>query len=462
MFEVIREFSDLEEVRFAEPSEVGFNNLLLIPDDPHFPFQWGLRNTGQPILGVTGIAGADIGVTVAWDQVRGNPQVIVAVIDTGADLDHEDLQANILPRAGEDWDFADPLDSVPEDDDEVFDGHGTHVSGIVAAVDNAVGVVGVAPGCRIMPLRIDATIGMNQNRGDAINYVAQQATVNPGRRYVINCSWGTNGDHAGVRTAIQNAVTSNIVVVFAAGNSTLDTDVVPVFPGVYPEVIAVAALDKFDRMASFTNFGSSVDVCAPGKDIWSTVRNNNYKYMSGTSMAAPHVAGLAALVWSGDLTLTNTQVRQQIENTCDSLASTHPGFIGKLGRGRINAARAVVPRRRLTFAPDRIEFGSVTIGSPEDRTLTIRNVGVDPVTVSFALSPNPATSAFSWTGTPGVIAPSGTTTVQVHCAPDDVGRVQGQLVVISNAFGSPHSVPLSATGNDPFDPRRAPWGYPNP
>jgi len=191
-----------------------------------------------------------------------------------------------------------------------------------------------------MPLRVELTAGMNQNLADAINYVGQQATANPNRRYVINCSWRLNGDHTGVRTAIQNAVNRNVVVVFAAGNDNRNTDTTPQFPGVYPEVIAIAALDQQDRKATFSNFGGNVDVSAPGVNIWSTVPVNCFGFKNGTSMASPHVAGLAALVWSRNRSLTNQQVRQVIQDTCDNIDAANPGFIGQLGRGRINAFQA--------------------------------------------------------------------------------------------------------------------------
>ncbi len=340
LFETIREFSALDEVLFAEPSEVSFNSALpYIPNDPDFTRLWGLRNTGQTVNGTVGTADADIDASEAWDVIRGDPEVIVAVIDTGADLNHPDLQANILPRGAEDWDFADAGDPSPQDD--AGNSHGTHVSGTVAAVDDNTGVIGVAPGCRVMPLRVDLTSGMNQNRADAINYASAQATANPNRRYVINCSWRMNGDHAGVRTAIQNAVNNNLVVVYAAGNDNVNTDNSPQFPGVYPEVIAVAALDQADRKATFSNFGTNVDVAAPGVNIWSTTRNNNHGFLDGTSMASPHVAGLAALVWSRNRNLTNLQVRQIIESTCDNIDTANPGFVGMLGRGRINANSAI-------------------------------------------------------------------------------------------------------------------------
>nr|WP_311132287.1 S8 family serine peptidase [Nonomuraea gerenzanensis]SBO93967.1 Rhs family protein [Nonomuraea gerenzanensis] len=338
LFEAIRDLAALDEVAFAEPSEVGFNSkLLFIPGDADFGRLWGMRNTGQPVNGTTGAAGADIHACEAWEITRGDPEVILTVIDTGTAITHPDLQANILPRGAEDWDFGDPSDPVPEDED----GHGTHVAGTCAAVNDAIGVVGVAPLCRVMPLRVDLTTGMNQNRADAINYVAAQATAHAERRYVVNCSWRMNGDHAGVRTAIQNAVAANVVVVFAAGNANTNTDVTPQFPGVYPDVIAVAALDQTGRKATFSNFGTNVDVSAPGVNIWSTFPNGGYAFLDGTSMASPHVAGVAALIWSRNRNLTNLQVRRILESTCDPVDAVNAGFAGMLGGGLVNAMSAV-------------------------------------------------------------------------------------------------------------------------
>jgi subtilisin family serine protease len=348
LFETLREFSALDEVAFAEPSEAGFNDALVyIPDDPEFGKLWGLNNTGQTVNGVTGTADADIDAAEAWDISRGDQNVIITVIDSGADLNHPDLAANFLPRGVEDWDFADVGDKIPDD----TMGHGTHVAGTAAGVDNAIGVIGVAPRCRIMPLRVDLTAGMNQNRADAINYVATQATANPSRRYVINCSWKMSGDHAGVHNAIINAVNKNVVVVYAAGNANENIDVTPQYPAVYPEVIAVAATDQSDIRASFSNYGTKVDVSAPGVNIYSTYPDDTYAYADGTSMASPHVAGLAALIWSRNPTLSNQQVRQIIESNCDNIDAKNPGFAGKLGKGRINAFRSLfnTPPRPIVF-----------------------------------------------------------------------------------------------------------------
>ncbi|WP_330358345.1 S8 family peptidase [Streptomyces chartreusis] len=363
LFGAVRDFSALPEALFAEPSEAGFDDALYLPDDPDFARLWGLRNAGQPVRGVVGTSGADIRATDAWDVTRGVPEVVITVIDTGAALSHPDLAPNLLPRGSEDWDFADP-DDIPED----AQGHGTHVAGTAAAVDNTQGVIGVAPGCRIMPLRVNLTAGVNQNRADAISYVGRQAQAHRDRRYVINCSWRTSGDHAGIRTAIRETVAANVVIVFAAGNDNADTGSSPQFPGVYPEVVAVAALDSRNRRASFSNFGPTVDVSAPGVDIWSTARGGGNVYLSGTSMAAPHVAGVAALVWSRNLQLTQEQVRAIVENTCDDVNRDNPSHSGKLGRGRVSAFRAVTSRL-IGFSPERVssEIGGFDVWDGRDQ-----------------------------------------------------------------------------------------------
>jgi len=356
LFETLQEASRVDEVVFAEPSEVGFNDALLyVPNDTDFSRLWGLQNTGQLVNGVAGTSDADVDAPEAWDIERGRPDVVVAVIDTGADLNHPDLAANLLPRGAEDWDFADVPDGSPDD----TAGHGTHVAGTAAGVDNDEGVIGLAHGCRVMPLRVDLTAGMNQNRADAIHYVAAQAAAFPGRRYVINCSWKMSGDHAGVHSAIITAVNQGVVVVFAAGNANTNIDVTPQYPAVYPEVMAVVATDQGDRRASFSNFGTKCSVSAPGVNIWSTLPDDTYGFLDGTSMASPHVAGLAALVLSRNKTLAVSQVRSIIELTSDNIDALNPGFAGRLGRGRINALNAlkatplppigVVLKRKLKF-----------------------------------------------------------------------------------------------------------------
>ncbi|WP_062055096.1 S8 family serine peptidase [Aquimarina longa] len=340
LFETMEKFNRMDEVLFSEASEVGIEDALYTPNDPDFKKLWGLKNTGQSVNGTSGINDADIDANLAWNQQRGNRKVIIAVIDTGVDYKHEDLKNNILSRGSEDWNFASALSKDPMDSGT----HGTHVAGTAAAVDNTKGIIGVAPRCKIMPLRVNLTSGKNANRADAINYVAKQAKLKKNNRYVINCSWRMSGHHTGVYNAIRKAVKNNVVVVFAAGNANRNIDIIPQYPAIYSQVIAVAATDQKDKRASFSNYGKKVDVSAPGVNIWSTVPNNNhngYSYKNGTSMASPHVAGLAGLIWSKNKDLTNAQVRKIIEQTTDNIDAKNPGFAGKLGTGRINAYKAI-------------------------------------------------------------------------------------------------------------------------
>lgn len=335
LFNAIGEFNARDEVLFAEPSNVGYNDALYMPDDTDFNKQWYLHNTGQ----TGGTPDSDVDAPAAWNIERGDPQVVIAIIDTGVELTHPDLQANIVPQPpGEDWDFADP-DLIPDPGTEWWEYHGTHCAGIAAGVDNAAGIVGMAPECSILPIRIDLHSGKYANRADAINFV--RSIANRFQHVVMSCSWKTSGNVSAIYNAIVNANNHNILVCFAAGNSDLDTGVHPEYPGVMTQVLSVAATDDRDMKASWSNYGAPVDVSAPGASIYSTMPNNSYTFKDGTSMACPLVAGLAGLIWSKKPTLTSQEVRNIIEETCDNIDSVNPGLSGKLGKGRINAYRAL-------------------------------------------------------------------------------------------------------------------------
>ena len=341
LFETIRRFAELDEVVFAGPSEVGFDDdLAHIPSSADFFKQWGLHNTGQIVQDVKGLKDADIDAVEAWDLTRGDPKVVIAIIDTGVDLDHPNLLSNLLSQGVEDWNFADPGSTSPDD----RNGHGTSVAGVAGAVESATGAVGVAPKCQIMPLRVSLDSGKYQDRADAINYVVDFADQHPDLRFVVNCSWKMSGDSQDIHNAIVRAVRSDIVVVVAAGNDNRDiADKIagPAYPAVYPEVIPVAATDQKDKKSQLSNFGSSV-VCAPGSNIYTTYPDKKHKFWSVagfTSLAAPHVAGLAALILARNSNLSSAQVRTIIEDNCDNIDPKNPGL--ELGNGRINAAQAL-------------------------------------------------------------------------------------------------------------------------
>jgi len=281
----------------------------IVPNDPYWSLQWGPQK---------------IEADWAWNTTIGDPSVLVAVIDTGIDWDHPDLAANYV-ALGYDWvnDDPDPMDD---------EGHGTHCAGIIAAViNNSIGVAGLAQ------VRIMAEKGLDQygqgyedDLANAIIHAVDQGAD------VLSNSWGGYGESALIHDAVKYAYDSGVLVIAAAGNEATSTKL---YPAAYDEVIAVSATDEYDNPAYFTNFGEWVELAAPGVDIYSTYWDNTYRSMSGTSMATPHVAGVAALVWSQFPNMTREWVRAQLRYAADDLGD--PGFDDYYGYGRINARNAV-------------------------------------------------------------------------------------------------------------------------
>ena len=306
--------------RYVEPN-MKFQTQF-VPNDPYWSYQWGPQ-----------IIDADL----AWDTTIGDPSVLVAVIDTGIDYTHPDLADNYVPL-GRDWanDDGDPLDD---------NGHGTHCAGIIAAVlDNNVGIAGLAQ------VQIMAEKGLDAYGGgwedDLANAIID--AVDRGADILSN-SWGGDFESRLIQDAVQYAFDKGVLVIAAAGNSATE---VKHYPAAYDEVVAVTATDPSDYPAWFTTFGEWVEVGAPGVDIYSTLptyhvtlndppysRSQNYDYLSGTSMACPHAAGVAALIWSQFPNATRDWVRAQLRYMADDLGD--PGFDKYYGYGRINARRAV-------------------------------------------------------------------------------------------------------------------------
>jgi len=293
------------------------------PNDPSYANLWGLKNSNN----------FDIDAPEAWDLTTGNPDTIIAVLDTGVAIDHPDLQGNLWKNAGEiagngidddqngyvddvnGWDFFDG-DNDPSD----THGHGTHVAGTIGAVgDNGIGVTGVNWSCKIMPLRFLGPDGGYTS--DAI--LALEYAVKMGAK-VSNHSYGGDGYTQAMFDAIQNAGTANHMVVAAAGNANVDTDVTPHYPSGYvlSNVLSVGALDRNGNRASFSNYGYyTVDLFAPGVGILSTVPGGGYASFNGTSMASPHVAGVVGLLYGRNPSLTIDQARHAIRASARPLAS---------------------------------------------------------------------------------------------------------------------------------------------
>ncbi|MFQ3573645.1 MAG: S8 family serine peptidase [Thermodesulfovibrionales bacterium] len=342
------------DVEYAEPNYKRYIRAT-IPNDTYFSQQWGLWNTGA-FAG--GTAGADIKAPLAWDYSKGNNSLIVAVLDTGVDYNHEDLYGKIWINTGEictdgidndgngfvddcyGWDFRNN-DNDPMDDH----GHGTHVSGIIgAATNNSNGIAGIMWNVRLMPLKF---LGKNGEGTTAAAVLALNYAVSNGAK-IINASYGSNTFSQAEYDSILNANNNGVLFIAAAGNDAANNDFTPSYPCSYglPNIISVAASDQRDNIATFSNFGpNKVDVAAPGVYILSLIPNNGYSnkdFWPGTSMATPHVVGLAGLVMTQNEYAAQGFSIYQIRAIVETYADQLPAFIGKIRTGgRINSYRSV-------------------------------------------------------------------------------------------------------------------------
>ncbi len=344
--ETMAALQSLDEVEYVEPDYWIKPDLSeFLPDDPRFNDLWGLRNLGQ----TGGTPGADISATRAWAKTLGSPEIIVGVIDTGVDYSHPDLRDNMwvntkeIPNNGFDddgngWvDDVYGIDAFANDGDPRDEGgHGTHVAGTIAAADDNVGVIGVAPNVRIMALRfLGPQGGYTSDAVKCIDYAIAHGA------HLTNNSWGGGGSSRSLQDAINRAAAANQLFVAAAGNNGRDTDSTPSYPAAYnlDNIISVGASDAKDQKASFSNFGrTTVDLFAPGVSILSSLPNNRYGRYSGTSMASPHAAGVAALVLSVNANLPFAEVKDALLSQVDAV----PAFANlSLTGGRLNAFKAV-------------------------------------------------------------------------------------------------------------------------
>jgi subtilisin family serine protease len=344
------------EIRLDPPSvPVSRRDLLLRdvtgrPNDPQFDQQWALNNLGQD----GGKERADIDALKAWLKTRGSDKVVVAVLDSGVDYTHKDLVSNMwfrpdsVPQYADDelgsFDDVHGFDADANAADPMDDnGHGTHCAGIIGAEgDNNEGIAGINWNVSIMPLKFlgRGGFGTTKNAIEAINYAIDRKQKGVNVR-VINASWGSTSYSRALEDAIRAAGEQGILFVAAAGNSSTDNDKRAHYPSNYnlPNVISVAALDRTDSMASFSNFGAkTVHIAAPGRDILSTWLKDVYREASGTSMAAPQVSGVAALILASEPNLSVEKLRERILRSVDKI----PSLDGKVASGgRLNAAKAL-------------------------------------------------------------------------------------------------------------------------
>jgi subtilisin family serine protease len=486
-------------VAFAEPDYI--QKAIAIPNDPSFGQLYGMHNTGQN----GGAVDADIDAPEAWDRHTGNRSILIGVIDTGIDYMHPDLAANIWTNPGEiagngidddhngfvddvhGWDFA-------YDDNNPTDGHyhGTHVSGTIAAIgNNGVGVAGVMWTASLVALKFldDGGSGTTSDAIDAVNYANAM-----GIRITSN-SWGGGG----FSQALMDAIGAGGLFVAAAGNNGTDNDASPQYPASYTlsNIISVAATDNLDGMASFSCFGhTSVDLGAPGVNTYSLAPGGGYQSLSGTSMATPHVSGVAGLVWTANPGMSAAQVKAAILASTDPIPALNgrtvtggrlnarkaleaagpnwlraapltPGILAPgasapitvtvdpagLAAGRwtgvVNVAtddpaHAVLPIsvtadiagcRSLAVEPAAYDFGDRLVGSVTRADLALRNACNDTVTVSAAASSDPAFALAAVL--PIKIPPFQVLTVRAEFRPAAAGPVTGTLTLTSNADADP-------------------------
>ncbi|MDP9133729.1 MAG: S8 family serine peptidase [Actinomycetota bacterium] len=327
------------DVAYAEPDYLQFSSAAKTPNDPLYPLQWPVAESPS---------GYDIDAPTAWATRTSCAKV--AIVDTGIDTDHPDLVANLhksgdKPNNDKDDDKNGYVDDTyglnaingkgsAEDDN----GHGTHVAGIVAGrANDALGVSGICWSAKLLPVKFMNSRGKGST-SDAI--AAIQYAVRQGVK-IVNCSFGSSSKSSALKDVVDYAQSKKVLLVVAAGNDGVNIDKQPEYPAAYGEsnILTVAATTDEDLLASFSNFGSkAVDVAAPGDSVLSTYLGGGYKTLSGTSMAAPYAAGVAALLRKQEPDSTYGDLRYAIRRKVD----TPPALKGKVAYdGRLNAFKAL-------------------------------------------------------------------------------------------------------------------------
>ncbi len=372
-FAAAEQLSALPDVQYAEPWFIYSvrSNPDFIPNDPQFSQQYGLTR---------------MRVHDAWDITQGDTSVVIAIVDSGVETGHPDLAANIWLNHGETgldglgrdkrtngvdddnngyiddwrgWDFggATYQNIVPDNDPNPVGAntdHGTSVAGVASAVtNNAIGVAGTGFKCRILAIK---TAADNDTRDNGLAYIIAGY---PGLTYaalmgakIINCSWGGSGGSQFEQDLINAATQQGALVVAAAGNAGSSA---PQYPASYQNVISAASTGSSDVRSSFSSFGMTVDVAAPGEAIRTTIFPSTYTSQFGTSFSSPFTAGVAALVKSHNPGFTPLQVGERVRVTADNINAQNPSFVDQLGKGRVNAFRA------LTENPPAIRGSNIVI-----------------------------------------------------------------------------------------------------
>lgn len=415
-----------QDVEYAEPNYIyaipeAASAPRVVPNDPRFDDLWGLQNSND----------ADIDAVEAWDIQTGSKNIIVAIIDTGVDYNHEDLSDNMWRNPGETGDGKEN-NGIDDDNNGYVDdsrgwnferdtndptdahGHGSHVAGTVGAIgNNGKGVVGVNWHVTLMPLRFIGADGFGDG-DDAIRAILYAADNGAN---IMSNSWGGDPFSQAMEDAIRYARDRNVVFVAAAGNDDRDNDQFFHYPSNYQveNVIAVAASNASDGLASFTNTGRRmVDLSAPGVNILSTFGNGGYQFLDGTSMATPHVSGVAALIMAQFPDLTYRQTIIRVFGGVDR-KSSHSGFM--VTGGRLNAMNSLSTNPLIGFVTDwldtlfvegpylidaeAVDDGQITsmtmtysIDGGEQQIVTMQNSGTDKYRASIPGQPQDSNIAY--------------------------------------------------------------------
>lgn len=370
VLQAVHQYRQNPDVLYAEPDYRVFPSEIT-PNDPLFPLSWTLLNTGDQ----NGIAGADIHATAAWQFSTGSRQVVIGLLDTGVDYTHPELAANIYPNSGINVSV-----NGPPDDPMDYIGHGTHVSGIMGALgNNGLGVAGVNWQVSIIPCKfIDFSGGTTSGAIQCLDYIAsfKQQGV---KVVATNNSWSGGLYSQALHDAIQAQMDLGILFVAAAGNGdaygdSSDNDVNSVYPASYdlPNVVAVAATDRRDELASFSNYGRhSVHLGAPGVSVLSTFPNSNYQELSGTSMATPHVTGAAALLAAYNPSLDWIAIK----NLLMAGGDPNPNLSGTVSQKRLNIYGAMTCSNQRVL--DREEPRNSLITASINAPIPLRVLNID-------------------------------------------------------------------------------------
>ena len=446
--DAVRGYQRDPDVEYAEPNYI--YRSTLVPNDTRYGELWGLNNTGQLINGFAGTPDADIDAPEAWDLQTGSSSIVVGVIDTGRQ-DHVDLVGNLWTNPGDPtfngvdndgngkiddvhgWNFF-GNNNVLYASDACDDAHGTHTAGTIGAKgNNAAGVVGVNWDVSIMTLKFLGGAGCSGSTADAV--LAVQYAASKGAKLTSN-SWGGGGQSNALLNAINAA---GILFIAAAGNGGLDqigdnNDNIPFFPcnEASPLIICVASTTKTDGLSSFSNFGATkVHLGAPGSEILSTIPVDAYAYFNGTSMATPHVAGVAALIAAEYPGISAADIKCRILQNVDP----KPALAGKtVTGGRLNAFKAL----NAAGCVANTITGTILIGgvAQSGKTVKLKQGAVVVATTTtngsgaYTFSPvNPGTYKVQ------IVKLSGAGTYSGNISVNAVGQA-GKAVKVSNGGGT--------------------------